>query len=163
MILNQFLMMVCNRFINQCERNPGSLQHELDRSWHWQDGWVSRLVWIHLVLSLQILFSRKWLKCLALQMQQREEDNLEAVGRDSDLGKRCRRRAGRILTMLIVVVQVSASKLYKIYIFHVLSEQRQRLRPNHRRIPEAITFPFLVKTAQSGKLATKIAQEVPRI
>jgi hypothetical protein len=35
--------------------------------------------------------------------------------------------------------------LYKIYILHLFSEQRQRLRLNHKRIPEAITFPFLVK------------------
>ena len=112
MILNQFLMMVCNGIIHQCERNPGSLQHELDRSWHWQDRWVSQLVWIYLVLSLQILFSRKWLKCSALQMQQREEDNLQAVGRDSVLGKRCRRRAGRIVyclsTMVKAIFQLSA-------------------------------------------------------
>ena len=116
MILNQFLMMVCNGIIHQCERNPGGLQHELDRSWHWQDGWVSQLVWIYLVLSLQIQFSRKWLQFSALQIQQREEDNLQAVGHDSVLGKMCRKRAGRIVnylsTMFKLIFQLSASFLF---------------------------------------------------
>ena len=55
---------------------------------------------------------------------------------------------------------IKKTLLYKIYILHVLSRQRQRPRPNERRIPEAITsFPSLSKQRRAANWPPKLPKK----